>query len=312
MPSSSAAAAGKAADFCFSWRICSCERASAAAKRAFSASTASSAIWYSGTGKASASTMKALPMAMPPATASPSETRSAWARRRRGRISASPFIARPAGSPRSCAPSQSSSNLRWISSAIASSAGSASAPAASSSISQPGPAASIISPMIERPETLMSPLRTVTSASNRSASLTNFAAARACRPRWLRIVTLRRAAPASPPAGSARWSIASAAAVRQELRGDVDVFAAGLLGLGDGIGEPLLATDAGELDQHRQVDAGDDLDLGAIEHRDREVGRRAAEHVGEQHDAVAILDAGDALQDLAAALLHVVVGTDAD
>src|SRR5258705_7994897 len=82
MSSSSAAAAGKAADFCLSLRICFCERASAAAKRAFSASTASSAMRYSGTGRASASTMKAVPTAMPPATASPSNIRSALARRR--------------------------------------------------------------------------------------------------------------------------------------------------------------------------------------------------------------------------------------
>ena len=55
----------------------------------------------------------------------------------------------------------------------------------------PGPAASIISPMIERPETVVPFLRTVTSASNCHASLTNRAAARAWRPRLLHMVTLR-------------------------------------------------------------------------------------------------------------------------
>ena len=69
---------------------------------------------------------------------------------------------------------------------------------------------------------------------------------------------------------------------------------------------------AGELDQHRQVDAGDDLDLGAVQHRDREIGGRAAEHVGQQDHAVALLDLGDAVQDVVPALLHVVVGADAD
>ena len=72
------------------------------------------------------------------------------------------------------------------------------------------------------------------------------------------------------------------------------------------------AAHAGELDQHRQVDAGDHLDIGPVEDGDGEVGRRAAEHVGQQHDAIALLHLGHAVQDLAPALLHVVVGADAD
>ena len=52
--------------------------------------------------------------------------------------------------------------------------------------------------------------------------------------------------------------------------------------------------------------------LALIHDRDRQVGRRAAEHVGEQHDAVALLGAGDAVEDLGPTLLHVVVRADAD
>ena len=47
-----------------------------------------------------------------------------------------------------------------------------------------------------------------------------------------------------------------------------------------------------------------------LHHRDREVGGRAAEHVGEDHDAVAGVGGIDAGEDVAAALFHVVVRTD--
>ena len=47
-------------------------------------------------------------------------------------------------------------------------------------------------------------------------------------------------------------------------------------------------------------------------HGDREVRRRAAEHVGEDDDAVAGVDALDRLDDVLAALLDVVVGADGD
>ena len=40
-----------------------------------------------------------------------------------------------------------------------------------------------------------------------------------------------------------------------------------------------------ELDQHRQVDAGDDLDAAGFEKRHAQVRRRAAEHVGQQQHA---------------------------
>ena len=71
-----------------------------------------------------------------------------------------------------------------------------------------------------------------------------------------------------------------------------------------------LVADLGELDQHRQVDAGEHLDLRPAHHGNREVGRRAAEHVGEDSDAVAGVDALDRLDDVLAALFDVIVGTD--
>ena len=53
----------------------------------------------------------------------------------------------------------------------------------------PGPAASIIKPMIERASTVAPSLVTVTSASKVAASLTNLADALACRPRSFAIST---------------------------------------------------------------------------------------------------------------------------
>jgi hypothetical protein len=48
-------------------------------------------------------------------------------------------------------------------------------------------AASIISPMMERPETVFSSFTTVISLRNFDAVSTNFAEARACNPRWFTI-----------------------------------------------------------------------------------------------------------------------------
>ena len=77
----------------------------------------------------------------------------------------------------------SSPNLSVTSSVRASSAGSASGPETATDIVVPLAAASIIKPMIEEPETSLSPLVTRIFASNFSAHLTNLAAARACSPR---------------------------------------------------------------------------------------------------------------------------------
>ena len=89
-------------------------------------------------------------------------------------------------------------------------------------------------------------------------------------------------------------------------------FLPGLLRGRDRLVERAIGAHLGELDQHRQVDAGDHLDVRPVHHRDREVGGRAAEHVGEDHDAVAGVGALDRLDDVAPALLDVVVGADRD
>src|SRR4029077_6598811 len=89
----------------------------------------------------------------------------------------------------------------------------------------------------------------------------------------------------------------------QQLRGDVDVLVPGHLGLHDGDRQRRAAAHARQLDEHGQVDTGDDVDIGLVEYRDGKVVWRAAEHVGQQYDAVALLHLGDAVEDVTPALL---------
>jgi len=65
-----------------------------------------------------------------------------------------------------------------------------------------------------------------------------------------------------------------------------------------------------QLDQHREIDAGDDFDSIAFDERHREVRRRAAEHVGEQQDARFAADALDGLRDIFPGVGYVVVPAD--
>ena len=67
---------------------------------------------------------------------------------------------------------------------------------------------------------------------------------------------------------------------------------------------------AGELDEDRQVDAGDHLDVRLVHDRDGEIGRRAAEHVGQHDDAVARIGAMDGIDDLSAAHGGIVIRPD--
>src|ERR1700692_1099466 len=145
-------------------------------------------------------------------------------------------------------PYSSSSNLALTSCSSATTAASASAPSASISMQQPGRAASIIRPMIERASTVWPSLETRTSASKPEAVFTNLAEARACRPRLLMISTVRDA----PPFTSRRSLLAG-----QDIGGDGDVLAPGFLGARDRVLQALARADARKLDQHGQVEAGD-------------------------------------------------------
>src|SRR5262249_48994027 len=130
-----------------------------------------------------------------------------------------------------------------------------SGPSASSTSTVPGPAAKAIRLMIEVPPTACLSFRTRTVASKPSAHLTNLAEARACRPLRLRIVTRARGVLSF---SSTRLPRALGLA-RQQLAGDADVLAPGLLGRRRGVAQRGLAPDAGQLDQHRQVDPGQHL-----------------------------------------------------
>src|SRR5690606_10164562 len=141
------------------------------------------------------------------------------------------------------------------------------------SMGQPWLAESISRPMIERASTLWPSRLTVTSDSKLEASLTNLAEARACRPRALQISTVRRTTPM-------RLFFPG-----QHVGRHRNVLAPGLLGVGHAGLEALALAHAGQLDEHRQVEPGDDLGAGLLHHRDGQVRGRAAEHVGQQDDA---------------------------
>ena len=197
----------------------------------------------------------------------------------------------PSGQPGAPCRHSSSPNRPATSPAIASRQASASSPFAVTVMVVPCAAPSVRRPMIERPPTVSPQRVTVTSESKRSTVWTNFAEARACRPLRLTIGNSR----ASAPSGMERRRailrlgrrIGSRSLAGKHARGDVDVFAAGLLGVQDRLPKALLVAHARELDQHRQIDAGDHLDRAAVHARQREIRGRAPEHVGQDHHAVA-------------------------
>ena len=152
-------------------------------------------------------------------------------------------------------PYRSSSKRPSTRSARASTAARASGPSALISIEQPRPAASIIRPMIERASTVWPSRVTVTSASKPPASFTNLADARACRPRSLVISTVR-----------ATFNAGVLLVAGEDIGGDRDIFAARLLGVGDAVVQAFAPAHAGQLDQHRQVQPGNDLGVGLLHH----------------------------------------------
>src|SRR5690606_4661384 len=136
---------------------------------------------------------------------------------------------------------------------MASSASRACLPVASTNMVEPGPAPSIIRPMMESPATEVPSLMTLMEASKHSAVRTKRAEARACRPLRLTMVSCWATALPAWPAPS----IGSGST--QDGIGDGDIFPARLLGQGHRLLHAHFAADAPELDQHGQIDPGDHL-----------------------------------------------------
>src|SRR5690606_31229114 len=210
------------------------------------------------------------------------------------------------------APSLSSSKPELTSAVMASSASRACRPVAWTRMVAPGPAPSIMSPMMELPATVVPSRTTWISASKHSAVRTKRADARACRP--LRLTMVSCCASARPGLAAEFMSrmINTNPSGAKRLAGDGNVLAPGFGRLLERLLDGQVGAHAGELDQHRQVDPADDLDVAVLHGRDGDVGGRTAEHVGEDHDAVALIRRFDAAQDVVAALFHVVIRTDGD
>ena len=170
--------------------------------------------------------------------------------------------------------------------------------------------------MMESPPTVSPQRVTLTCASKRSTHCTNLAVARACRPLRLTMRISRACAPAMTGGGgqssSSRRSVVSLIFPVSTLLATVMYLRPASRASITAWSRSALSRKRRQLDQHRQVDAADHLDAAAVHHRDREVRRRAAEHVGEQHDAAAVLNARHRAEDVGAALLHVVFGADRD
>ncbi len=64
----------------------------------------------------------------------------------------------------------------------------------------------------------------------------------------------------------------------------------GILAFFGGLLQRQRGAHAGQLDQHRQIGAGKHFYVTIIHGRNGQVGRRAAEHVGDNDDAVAGVD----------------------
>src|SRR6476646_5296417 len=96
----------------------------------------------------------------------------------------------------------------------------------------------------------------------------------------------------------------------EDLARHADIFPPSFLRLIDRFLKPAFAAYAGELDQHWQIDAGDHLDIRPLHGRDGEIGRRAAEHVGQHHDAVAAVDAGERREHVGAPFVEIIVRPD--
>src|SRR5690606_30480214 len=82
------------------------------------------------------------------------------------------------------------------------------------------------------------------------------------------------------------------------------------LRLGEGKGHVVLGAHAGQLDEHGQIHTRDHLHPPRVHDRNGEIGGRSAEHVRQDDDAGATVGAGDSLDNVEAALLHVVLSTD--
>ena len=167
----------------------------------------------------------------------------------------------------------------------------------------PGPAASIINPMIEVPPTVSAAARHVDVGVEPLDRLHEFR--RGARVQSLFVADFEHAHDGAVAAQLAHFPASTRLAMVTYLR---PASCAAVTASGSG----LIAAHLGELDQHRQVDAGDHFDLGPAHAGDREIGGRAAEHVGQDRDAIAGIDALHRFDDVLAALLDIVVGTDGD
>src|SRR5690606_4913007 len=99
---------------------------------------------------------------------------------------------------------------------------------------------------------------------------------------------------------------------RQKLACNIDVFAPRLLSFLERGSHVASLALAGKLDEHRQVHASNDLHTPRLHHRYGQLRRRTAKHVRQHYDASAEVSTRNRLHNVAAALLHIIIGADGD
>jgi hypothetical protein len=82
--------------------------------------------------------------------------------------------------------------------------------------------------------------------------------------------------------------------------------------MGDGARQRHVTADAGQLDEHGQIDTCQHLDLHIIHDRNGKIGWRAAKHVRQHDNAISDIDLAGSGDNIGAALLHVIIGADGD
>jgi hypothetical protein len=96
----------------------------------------------------------------------------------------------------------------------------------------------------------------------------------------------------------------------QDTASDIDIFAPRFRGLHERAIHVVVTPDASKLYQHGEIDPSNDFDATGVHDGDCEIGRRASEHVGENDHAMTIIGTQDGIENVLAALIHVIFGAD--
>src|SRR6266576_6398059 len=108
------------------------------------------------------------------------------------------------------------------------------------------------------------------------------------------------------------WSAHRRSFAGKHAAGDGDVLATGLLGHVHSLRQGASLTHLRQLDQHGKIDSCEHVHIWTAHAGNSKVGRRAAEHVGENGNAVTAIDAIHRFSDRPSTQIRVIVGSNCD